>query len=193
MGTIPALIRATILPMTDRPESDPDDAAEPVPSGDDLDEALEDDSVPIAAPDDEVFAYESESKDDAEVVDSTDEADEKRIGIEPDETDSEQPEELDEPITTRSVDDRPLVPIGLILALALAVLLVFFAIQNTQMVEVNLFSWSWEAPLILALIGAFIAAVIVDEALGLWVRRRRRRRREAREELERLRRADTSS
>lgn len=177
MGTIPALMPATILPMTDRPESDSDETTEPISSEDDLDEALEDDSVPIAAPEEDVFAYESESEDKAKV----DAADEPEV------------DELDEPVTIRSVDDRPLVPIGLILALALAVLLVFFAIQNTQMVEVNLFSWSWEAPLILALIGAFIAAVIVDEALGLWVRRRRRRRREAREELERLRRADTSS
>lgn len=92
------------------------------------------------------------------------------------------------PPVTRAVDDRPVIPIGLILALAVSVLLVLFAIQNTQPVELNFFDWSWEAPLILALIGAFVAAVIIDETLGLWMRQRRRKRRETREELEHLRR-----
>ncbi len=132
-------------------------------------------------PDDEdPFAYGSQEVGDESVTGIDEDADTERIGVEPRQT--------PEPEPTRAVDDRPILPIGLVITLVVGVLLVMFAIQNTQMVEVNYFNWRWDAPLILALTGAFVGAVILDEAIGLWVRQRRRKRREAREELERLRR-----
>jgi uncharacterized integral membrane protein len=79
------------------------------------------------------------------------------------------------------------IPWGLIFFLILSVLMAVFAVQNTQDVELEFLGWSGEFPLIMIIVGVFVAAVILDEILGAVLRRRKRTRRLEKQELERLR------
>jgi uncharacterized integral membrane protein len=79
------------------------------------------------------------------------------------------------------------IPWGLGLFLAVAVLLVVFAVQNTQDVELRFLGWDGEFPLVVIIITVVVVSVILDEILGTVVRRRRKRRRAEKEELKRLR------
>ncbi len=79
------------------------------------------------------------------------------------------------------------IPWGLVFFLILSVLMAIFAVQNTQDVELEFLTWSGEFPLIMIIVGVFVTAVILDEILGTFLRRRRRTRRMEKQELERLR------
>ena len=53
----------------------------------------------------------------------------------------------------------------LIFAFALAVAL--FAVQNSAMVEVRLFRWSWEVSLVMVILGSAAAGVLMTGLIGL--------------------------
>ncbi len=79
------------------------------------------------------------------------------------------------------------IPWGLGLFLIIAILLVVFAVQNTQLVTLNFIGWEGEFPLVVIIVAVAAVAVILDEILGVVLRRRRRRRRAEKAELKRLR------
>ncbi len=87
---------------------------------------------------------------------------------------------------TRVADDGG-IPWGLGLFLVVAVLLVVFAVQNTQDVDLRFLGWEGEFPLVVIIVSVVVVSVILDEILGTVIRRRRRRRRAEKEELKRLR------
>lgn len=79
------------------------------------------------------------------------------------------------------------VPWGLAGFLVLAVLLVVFAVQNTQSVELRFLGFDGSYPLVVIVITVVVVSVLLDEILGFVMRRRRMRRAREREELKRLR------
>lgn len=81
----------------------------------------------------------------------------------------------------------PGVPWRLALFLILAIVVVVFAVQNTQDVELHFLGWNWELPLVIIILMAVVVTIILDQILTGLVTRRRRRRRIEREELRRLR------
>lgn len=83
--------------------------------------------------------------------------------------------------------DRPGIPWRLGLFLVLMVLVVVFAIQNTQEVELKFLAWSWQLPLVVIILATMVVSVVLDEVLGGIIKRQRQRRRLEREELKRLR------
>lgn len=72
---------------------------------------------------------------------------------------------------------------GAILTAAIIVL----AIQNTDPVPVQLYFWEAEAPLIIVMLITALAVILIDEMIGLIIRRRKRKVLAEREELKRLR------
>jgi uncharacterized integral membrane protein len=64
---------------------------------------------------------------------------------------------------------------------------VVFAVQNTQPVLLEFLGWEAVVPLVVVVMVAFVVAVLFDEVLGVFWRRRRARRAADREELRRLR------
>lgn len=103
---------------------------------------------------------------------------------EPEPTDDEQPAP---PSQTTVAPSGPGIPWRLGLFLVLAVLVVVFAVQNTQDAELHFLGWSWRLPLVIIILVAVVVSIILDEVLGGIVKRRRARRRLEREELRRLR------
>jgi uncharacterized integral membrane protein len=79
------------------------------------------------------------------------------------------------------------IPWGLGIFLLVSVLLVVFAVQNTQLATLNFFGWEGEFPLVVIIVAVAVVAIVLDEILGVVLRRRRRRRRAEKEELKRLR------
>ncbi|HEY5686494.1 MAG TPA: lipopolysaccharide assembly protein LapA domain-containing protein [Acidimicrobiia bacterium] len=79
------------------------------------------------------------------------------------------------------------IPWGLGSFLAVAVLLVVFAVQNTQDVDLRFLGWEGRFPLVVIIVTVVVVTVVLDEILGTVLRRRRARRRAEREELKRLR------
>ncbi|HEX2152844.1 MAG TPA: lipopolysaccharide assembly protein LapA domain-containing protein [Acidimicrobiia bacterium] len=79
------------------------------------------------------------------------------------------------------------VPWRLALFLALTVVIVVFAVQNTHDVEIHFLGFDWQLPLVIIILISVVIAVILDEVLGGIIRRRRRRRQWERQELRRLR------
>lgn len=79
------------------------------------------------------------------------------------------------------------IPWRLALFLALTVVVVIFAVQNTQEVVLEFLGWSWRLPLVIIITITVVVSVILDEILGGIIKRRQRRRRFEREELKRLR------
>ncbi len=57
---------------------------------------------------------------------------------------------------------------------ALALLLIWFVLQNSHSVRVNFLWWSGSYPMILLMAAVAVAAILVWEALALLRRRRRR-------------------
>ena len=57
---------------------------------------------------------------------------------------------------------------------ALALLLVWFVLQNSHSVDVNILWWSGAYPMILLMAAVAVAAILVWEALALHRRRRKR-------------------
>lgn len=104
--------------------------------------------------------------------------------------DPKSPTPKSDPKTTedvKSVSPTAAISWGLILFLLLAVALVVFTWQNTQPIELRFLGWNWEIPLAILIIGVAVFSVVLDEILGLVLRRRRRQRAEDRAELARLR------
>ncbi|HKZ29828.1 MAG TPA: lipopolysaccharide assembly protein LapA domain-containing protein [Acidimicrobiia bacterium] len=80
--------------------------------------------------------------------------------------------------------------VGVILTAAIIVL----AVQNTDPVQVQLFLWETAAPLIIVMLITALVAILIDEMIGLVIRRRKRKVLGEREELKRLRaKADTKA
>lgn len=79
------------------------------------------------------------------------------------------------------------IPWGLGLFLVVTILLVIFAVQNTQDVDLQFLGWEVRSPLVVIIVVVAAVAVILDEIFGGVLRRRRRRRRAEKEELKRLR------
>ena len=77
---------------------------------------------------------------------------------------------------------------GAILTAAIIIL----AVQNTDSVPVKLFFWETEAPLIIVMLVTALVVILIDEMIGLIIRRRKRKVLAEREELKRFRaQADT--
>jgi uncharacterized integral membrane protein len=70
----------------------------------------------------------------------------------------------------------------------LIVVIAILAALNTTAVSVNLIFWKGDIPLISIILGVAAAAVVIDELVGLAIRRRRRRRFRQRDELKELKR-----
>lgn len=106
-------------------------------------------------------------------------------------TDREEHEEPREVPETVEPEPRPAVgpgvPWRLAVFLVLAVVVVVFAVQNTQDVELRFLGWTWQLPLAIILLMAVVVSILLDEIVGGLVRRRRLRRRQERQELRRLR------
>lgn len=77
--------------------------------------------------------------------------------------------------------------VGLGATLVVALILLVLAVQNTQDVMVSFLGWDFTFPLFGVAIGAALAAVVLDELIGLVWRRRRRAQLADRAELRRLR------
>ncbi len=57
---------------------------------------------------------------------------------------------------------------------ALTLLLIWFVLQNSHSVEVNLFWWSGSYPMILLIAGVAVATILIWETLTLLRRRRKK-------------------
>lgn len=77
--------------------------------------------------------------------------------------------------------------IGWAVILLFALVLLILAVQNTQDVDVSFLGWDFAFPLFGVAIGAALAAVVLDELIGLVWRRRRRAQLAERAELRKLR------
>lgn len=73
--------------------------------------------------------------------------------------------------------------VGVLLTVAVIVL----AVQNTDAVPVKLYFWETTAPLIIVMLVSALAAILIDELIGMIIRRRKRKVLGEREELKRLR------
>jgi uncharacterized integral membrane protein len=91
------------------------------------------------------------------------------------------------PASRPSTPKGPDVPWGLAGFLILALLLVVFAVQNTQSVELRFLGFEGSYPLVIIIVTVVVVTVILDEILGFVMSRRRARRARDRKELERLR------
>lgn len=96
-------------------------------------------------------------------------------------------ERPDEQAKAPAPERRADVPWGLAGFLVLALLLVVFAVQNTQSVELRFLGFEGSYPLVVIIITVVVVTVLLDEILGFVMRRRRTRRAREREELKRLR------
>lgn len=79
------------------------------------------------------------------------------------------------------------IPWGAGFGLLISVLLVVFAVQNTQNVPIRFLAWEWALPLVIVIVGVTVLAVVITSIAGWGVRRRRRRRAAEKAELRRLR------
>lgn len=101
--------------------------------------------------------------------------------------DEEETARAEEPTRPAQVNGRPGIPWGLAGSLLLISAVVVFAVQNTQPVLLEFLGWEAVVPLVVIVMVAFVVAVLFDEILGVFWRRRRARRAAEREELRRLR------
>jgi uncharacterized integral membrane protein len=76
---------------------------------------------------------------------------------------------------------------GLITFIVLSTIVIVLAAQNTQYVVVRALGWEAEAPLVVIILITVLLTVILDELVGVIIRRRRRTQRAERAELRRLR------
>ena len=101
--------------------------------------------------------------------------------------------EVSEPAPTRQDMPRPIsarteIPFGLIVFLIIAILLVIFTVQNSSGdIPLKFLVWEGSYPLALIIIGVVAVTIILDEVLGLFLRRRKRKRFAEKQELKRLR------
>jgi len=98
---------------------------------------------------------------------------------------------IDEPLDTgpqHSDDDG--VPWGGIVGTLGVVLLVIFAVQNTETVSIDFLWLSADFPLAIVILVTAVAAVVLALVSGAFFRRRRKARRAERQELRQLRSED---
>lgn len=74
-----------------------------------------------------------------------------------------------------------------IFGVLLTVAIIVLAIQNTESVPVTLYFWETSAPLIIVMVVTGLVAILIDELIGMIIRRRKRKVLAEREELKRLR------
>lgn len=105
--------------------------------------------------------------------------------------------DLSNDLAPDTIPDRPAQPPdgvfsrirwGLISFIILSVIVIVLAAQNTQSVTVRALGWEAELPLIAIILITVLVSVVLDELVGVIIRRRRRMRRAERQELQRLRR-----
>ncbi len=78
-------------------------------------------------------------------------------------------------------------PWGFLLAAPILALVVVFAVQNSEPVPVEFFSWSGEFATSIVVAVTVIVTVILTQLIGMVTRRRKRRRKAEKEELRALR------
>jgi uncharacterized integral membrane protein len=98
-----------------------------------------------------------------------------------------EPEQGHEPIEVVSTHSATGVSWGLAFTLLAAVVVVVFAVQNTDVVPISFLAWTWSFPLAVVLLVVVVVSVVLDEIFGVLMRRRRRIRRQEREELRKYR------
>ena len=76
---------------------------------------------------------------------------------------------------------------GLVAFIAISVVVIVLAYQNTQDVHVKAFWWETDAPLVVIIMATVLITVILDELVGLIIRWRKRKREAEMEELRLLR------
>lgn len=96
-------------------------------------------------------------------------------------------QDTDERAITTEPEGPLEIPWRLVAALVIVALIVVFAVQNTQDVELRFLAWSWQLPLVIVILVAVVVSILLDQILSGIVRRRRRRHRHELEELRRLR------
>jgi len=69
-------------------------------------------------------------------------------------------------------------PWRLVSALAVFGIIVIFALQNTQSVDVNFLFWDFGIPLIVVITATMVLSVIFGDMIDWWWRRRKRKHRE---------------
>lgn len=72
-------------------------------------------------------------------------------------------------------------PWRLVLALTVFGLIVVFALQNTDSVDVNFLVWEFGIPLIVVITATMVLSVVFGDLIDWWWRRRKRKRRELEE------------
>lgn len=96
---------------------------------------------------------------------------------------------------TEPEPDRPLepdqvrtgAPWGVMSSVLLAVVLVVFAVQNTQSTSLRFLVWEWQMPLVIVIAGVAVVTIALTAVGGWGLRRRRARRAREKAELRRLR------
>lgn len=76
---------------------------------------------------------------------------------------------------------------GLVAFIAISIVVIVLAAQNTHIVHVKAFWWEADAPLVVIILVTVLISVILDELVGLIIRWRKRRREAEMEELRQLR------
>lgn len=69
-------------------------------------------------------------------------------------------------------------PWRLVAALVLFGLIVLFALQNTESVDVNFLFWDFGIPLIVVIVATMAVSVVFGDMLDWWWRRRKKKHRE---------------
>ena len=76
---------------------------------------------------------------------------------------------------------------GLVAFIAISIVVIVLAAQNTQVVNVKAFWWEADAPLVVIILVTVLISVVLDELVGLIIRWRKRKRDAERQELRELR------
>ena len=110
----------------------------------------------------------------------------------PEETAPIEPVEKPEPVATPAPEQHRVfagtgISWAFIVGVLLTVAIIVLAVQNTDQVPVTLYFWNIEAPLIIVMVVTGLAAILIDELIGMIIRRRKRKVLAEREELKRLR------
>jgi uncharacterized integral membrane protein len=69
-------------------------------------------------------------------------------------------------------------PWRLVSALAVFGIIVIFALQNTQSVDVNFLFWDFGIPLIVVITATMVLSVVFGDMIDWWWRRRKKRKRQ---------------
>ncbi|MDH3260209.1 MAG: lipopolysaccharide assembly protein LapA domain-containing protein [Acidimicrobiia bacterium] len=110
----------------------------------------------------------------------------------PEETVKFEAKEKPEPVTVPEPEQHRVfagtgISWAFIFGVLLTVAIIVLAVQNTETVPVQLYFWETTAPLIIVILVGALAAVLIDELIGMIIRRRKRKVLAEREELKHLR------